>query len=288
MAQGVEGLIAENIYPAGENEFKLLSLLQWTFTGKNIYFRDAGYKLTYRDSKEPVETTYDMITISANQLIEMFKWCSDSDKVDSAVKKLKKAAKSKGFKYASYERDEIEETVTIKQLVYNLDKTLPRRSDNIKYRRALAIVIKGKKGLSYLTPMEVSFLREIYHQRAYEKDAAKPYVDETLKNECEQILKERYKGVINQDHFVYKIIETLKKKNYTVCSAKQYSIINDALSIINKDKEKEDENKKKSIILGEDDIDKSLGQEDTMMKSLAGISDALGSGSLFEEDEEDD
>ena len=45
--QGVKGLIPEFIFPAGENEYKLMCLLQWTFCGTPFFFRNAGYKICY-------------------------------------------------------------------------------------------------------------------------------------------------------------------------------------------------------------------------------------------------
>ena len=287
VSQGVKGLIAEYMYPAGEDNYKKLSLLNWTFNGINFYYREAGFKLTYQNSKEPKETLYEMIVNSAEALVDLFKWCSTSDNIDKAIKIIDKIKKNNGFKYASYESDEIEESISIKQLVYNIDKVFPRNSDNIEYRRAIALVIKAKRNIKTLTPIEISFLREIYDKKALERDNKQDLtVNIQLKNDCENLLKEQYSGKIKSDHFAYKIITTLKNKNYTNCSSKQYNIIRDALAII----EKYDENKKitsnnekaAQIILDDNAIDNILTGSDE--DALASISDALGSGFFDEED----
>lgn len=289
IAQGVIGLVAENIYPAGEDNYKRLALLQWTFNGSNYYFREAGYSLTY-DNKQVRETLYDMIQLCKNELNELLSWVNTHE-FDDSIQRIKKI-KSKGFKYASYEKDEIEETISIKQLIYNIDKTFPRNSNDIEYRRAIALVIKAKQNFKNLSPMDISFLRKVYMKKALDRTAKVSKINEQLKEECETLLKERFSGKIDQNHFVYKIITTLKGKNYEYCSDRQYEIIKDALNKINKHDEQSldklnelDNNNIPRNVMDEDDIDIKL--HEFSGETIADISDAIGSGLLFEDEEDE-
>lgn len=278
VAQGIKGLIAENIYPAGEEAYKNLCLLQWSFTGISYYFRQAGYKLNYSDDGKVTNTFYEMIQTSAIDLKNMFDWVSIKDNLDKSIKKIKKMQKSKGYKYASYAKDEISEDITIKQLVYNIYNVFPRNSENPEYRRALALSLKAYKNNKKLTPYEISSLRNIYDKHAIDinKNSKKEEVTNMeLKKECEHLLAERYKGKINQNHFAYTIIDTLRKNNYTKCSPKQYSIIEDALKIV-AILPNEEENKIETEVISDDEIDLSLDS----------LSNAIGDGLFDDEDDE--
>lgn len=285
VAQGIKGLIGEYIYPATEENYKRLCLLQWTFSGVNYFFREAGFKLTYDNTGKPKETLYQMIQMSSQQLVDLFKWSSIQDNIDKALNQIKKMKKNKGFKYASYEKDEIEESISIKQLIYNIDKTFPRNSTDIDYRKAIALIIKAKKNIKSITPLEISFLRKAYDKKAMERSNGK-VVEESnkLRDECELILNERTSGKIDPNHFAYKIISTLKNSGYKKCSVKQYDIIKDALNIISNYEEKKQEtedNKAEQLILDDTCIDNVVDATDTSV--LTDISDALGRG-LFDDD----
>lgn len=285
VAQGIKGLIGEYIYPATEENYKRLCLLQWTFSGVNYFFREAGFKLTYDNTGKPKETLYQMIQMSSQQLVDLFKWSSIQDNIDKALNQIKKMKKNKGFKYASYEKDEIEESISIKQLIYNIDKTFPRNSTDIDYRKAIALIIKAKKNIRSITPLEISFLRKAYDKKAMERSNGK-VVEESnkLRDECELILNERTSGKIDPNHFAYKIISTLKNSGYKKCSVKQYDIIKDALNIISNYEEKKQEtedNKAEQLILDDTCIDNVVDATDTSV--LTDISDALGRG-LFDDD----
>ena len=264
VAQGNKGLIGEYIYPAGEEEYKKLCLLQWSFTGISYYFRQAGYKLDYDNNGKVVNSFYEMIQMCAYQLKELFEWVSVKEHLDKALNRIKKMQRSKGYKYASYEKDEITEDITIKQLVMNIYKVFPRNSSNPEYRRALALSLKAYKNKQQLTPLEVSQLREIYEKHALDINRSKQEasVNNDVKEKCELLLAERFKGKINQKHFAYTIIETLKKNNYTSCSAKQYAIIDDAYKIItrtdNKKLNSETDTTPKTEVISDDDINESL------------------------------
>lgn len=265
VAQGIKGLIGEYIYPAGEDEYKKLCLLQWSFTGVNYYFRQAGYKLDYDENGKVINSFYEMIQMCAYQLKELFEWVSVKEHLDKALNRIKKMQRSKGYKYASYEKDEITEDITIKQLVMNIYKVFPRNSSNQEYRRALALSLKAYKNKQQLTPLEVSQLREIYEKHALDINRDKQEassVNSDVKEKCEILLAERFKGKINQKHFAYTIIETLKKNNYTSCSPKQYAVIDEAYKIITKSDSKnlsnENSTAPKTEVISDDDINESL------------------------------
>lgn len=265
VAQGIKGLIGENIYPAGEEEYKKLCLLQWSFTGISYYFRQAGYKLDYDSNGKVTTSFYEMIQMCAYQLKELFDWVSIKSNLDKALNRIKKMQKSKGYKYASYEKDEIAEDITIKQLVMNIYKVFPRNSTNPDYRKALALALKSYKNKQQLTPLEVSQLREIYDKHALDVNRNKKdksSVNSDVKDKCELLIAERFKGKINQKHFAYTIIETLKKNNYTSCSPKQYAIIEEAYLIITKENNKniniQENTTAKTEVITDDDINNSL------------------------------
>lgn len=270
VANGVRGLIPNNIYPAGEDVYKLLCLLYWTFTGRSYYFRQAGYKLDYDKDGKVTNTLYEMIQMSARQLIELFDFVADNTKFEKSLKLIKKMKKNNGYKYANFAKDEIEETVTIKQLIYNICRAFPHNSPNADYRKALALAIKSSKNNVKLTPYEISFLRDTYYKHATDPESKNTLVgdcDEQLKSDCEILLSEQYSGKINQNHFCYKIITTLKRNNYSKCSEKQYNIIKDALNIINSKNESTETNTKTEII-----------SDDIIDMSLNSLSNAIGNG----------
>jgi hypothetical protein len=102
-------------------------------------------------------------------------------------------------------------------------------------------------------------------------------VNTELKAKCEKLLEQRFRGVVNQKHFAYTIIETLKKNNYTKCSPKQYNIIEDAYRQL----KLPDENGESTLseVISDDDIDNELQDYES---SLLELSDAIGDG-LFED-----
>lgn len=265
---GVKGLQEEPIYPATQETYEMLCLLQWTLTGSAYYFRQAGYRLEYGDNREVKNTFYEMIQMCAEKLNNLFEWIKDSDRVEKALRIMAKMKKNKGYKYASYEKDEVTEDIPLKQIVYNICKTFPRGSENPEYRRALAIALNNYNNKKRMTVMEVSFLRTVYEKFAVDRTAhkemaekeAQAQVDVQLKEECQALLDARNTRDIDSQHFCYKIIDTLKRNGYTRCSAKQRKIIESALQDIGyyKNKEKNKIAEPKVEILSDDMIDASL------------------------------
>jgi hypothetical protein len=279
VANGVKGLIGEYIYTAGEEEYKNLCLLQWSFSGIGYFYKQAGYNLKYDDKGKVLTSFYEMITQSAYGLKNLFDWISVKSNFETAIAKIKKMQKKHGYKYATYAKDEVTEEITIKQLVYNIYRVFPRNSTNYEYRRALALALKNYKNKKPLTPSEVSWLREVYEKHAVDinKEVISAGENKEIKDKCEKLLAERYSGRINQNHFAYNIIETLKKYNYSKCTDKQMDIINKAYYIIGEQpiskSNDEDNNSNKTEIISDNDIE----------MSLADMSDALFA--MEEEDE---
>lgn len=282
VAQGVKGLIGENVYPAGENVYKKLCLLQWSFSGVPYYFRQAGYKLEYDNNGKVTTTFYEMIQMCAYQLKELFDWISIKDNLDKALRLIKKMQKNKGYKYASYEKDEITEDITIKQLIMNIYKVFPRSSNNAEYRKALALALKAYKNNIRLSPLEISQLRDIYEKHALDvgnKTNTNVEPNKELEDKCNKLLAERFSGRINQRHFAFTIIETLKRSNYSKCSPKQLSIIEDAYMLLTRSEKNNKENistSSKTTVISDEEVDKSLSMYD------------IGDRELFDDDDGED
>lgn len=270
---GIKGLIPEYIYPVGEEVYKMLCLLQWTFCGKPYYFRQVGFNLHYSADGNVIDTFWDLLQLSANNIKSLIDWIKNNN-LEKALKILNKRKRAGAYKYAQYESDEIEESITVKQLVYNIIHSFPRNSTNIEYRKALAMALAKSKNNKILSPYEISQLRKIYDDFALDTDRSKTLGQSgyggrnILKEECELIQKSRQSGIIDPNDFVFKIISTLEKQRYQKCSPKQYKFIEEALNKINGPQEVIEE----TTVISEDEIDASL--ED--------MYDALGSG-LFEE-----
>lgn len=285
ISNGVMGLMSESIYPEGEEAYKNLCLLYWTFTGNTYYYRQAGFKLEYDDKRKVSTSLYEMISNCAEALNSMIDWVNNDDNVDNALKEIDKLKKHKGYKYATYEKDEITDPITIKQLTLNIYNKFPRKSDDANYRRALSLALRSTKENKQLKPMEISFMREQYFRFANDKTIKQSLnggnsVSTGLKDECELLLRERYSGAIDPKHFAYTIITTIMKTNYSKCSPKQYSYIKEALGILEKhgkvDDTQDEKDTSKAKVISDADID----------TSLASMSEAIGTG-LFDDADDD-
>lgn len=272
---GVEGLIAEYIYPGGKTEFQHLALLGWTFTGEHRAIRSFGYKLKYNNDSDVVTSDLEIILNNADALKAMMDWVADGDKMNKSIRCINKMKRNNGYKYATCEKDEIVENISIKQLLKIIEQMFPRNSKDKEYRKALAMVVKTHTANRRLTPLEISELRRIYKKFAMETKSAQPENSDKnnkIRKQCEEILAARDKGILDGSMFVFKIISTLESNNYSRCSIKQYSFIEDAYNKIAN--EAVEENNTQSEIISETDID----------NSLASLSNAMGSGLFFEEE----
>lgn len=271
---GVENLIGETVYPGGEDTYKNLALLMWTLTGNNFYYKKAGYKLQYDSEFKVITTTYEMITESCEHLKQMMEWVNTSS-FEKSLRIINKIKKSHGYKYADYEKDEIHEQISIKQLISTLDKVVPRGSDNPDYRKAIALIIKTNKNDKKLEPLEIAYLRKVYREIVSNNNKKiSNAVDNTLKEKCEYLIDAKNRGLVDPKHFAFVIISTISKYGYKKASDKQMTIINEAYNIASNAEKKESE-KGKSEVISDDEID----------NTLASISNAIGQG-LFEDEED--
>lgn len=290
--QGVRGLQRKDVYPAGEDYNKLINLLVWTMTGNTFYFRRAGFKNNFNSEGKVTDNLYQMITMCCNELNLLFDFVADENKFTKLTRIVEKSKKTGGIKYATYASDEINENISVKQLINNVKLNFPRNSSDKSIRKAIALSLKYTNNKS-LTPMEISYIRGVYSYylnntdmiKAKDYNKAKENEDTELKKKCDLIVRERYRGIIDSNHFVYKIIDTLRKYNFSKCSNNQYAIIEEALRIINTtaknnnvDKEKMRENEELSRnavgVLSDDDLD-----------NYESLSDFIGDGEIEEEHE---
>jgi hypothetical protein len=257
---GIEGLIPQEIYPAGEDSFKNLCLMLWLATGKQFYFKQAGYELRYDAGGRVENTVYEMLQASCRQIADIAKWVQDGT-CEKAIKIINKFKRNGGYKYAEYAKDEIYEPISIKQLIKNIDTEFPRNSNNISYRKAIAYVIKTNRNDVRLTPLEISELRRIYKDFLREKENSNgkdtAVVNNELKQKCERLDKASLAGLIDRKHFAFKIIKTLKANNYTRCSEKQMKYIDDAIAILD-DLPSNKQQAKDSEVITEDYIDDTI------------------------------
>ena len=277
---GVRGLMIKEEYPIGEEKYRLINLFVWTITGNLRNYREAGYRYTFKDG-EIKDDIYDLIKTASQGLVDLLKMGENKDSFRKELDKLEAISKRGKYKYPGYAADEIVEETSIKKIMFNLDKRIPRGSSRADYRRALAIIIKCKENKRLrLAPIDMAFLREVWEEvRKEETDVGTDKqkgidnsVNAVLKEQCNTVEKAVVDGIVPKDHFSLKIIETLKGRGYNKCSDKMYTFIEDALNII------EDYEKQKDIVINDADMiesDKGGGGYD-----IIDISNALGDGLL--------
>lgn len=263
--QGVRGLIPETIYPAGEEEFRNLAMLDWSIRGFSYGLRKAGIQLDYGEDGKVLNTHLEILDMCAERLMSMIVWMKDFSKVEKAIKILKKIKRQNGYKYAKYAPDELNELISVRQLIDSSDKAFRRGSDNKEERYGLSLVIKAKKNEYKLTPYEISKLRSIYDTIA-SKSVSKTLVGEydEVRKMCEKLKYGRNKGDIDRNMFVFKIIETLDKYKYKKVTEKQLAIIKEAYDK-NFNNESKVEETKADVI-------------DDEFMDISSISDAIGDG----------
>lgn len=232
----VSELYAEELYPAGEENYKLFCLSCWAFTGNRWAYKQAGYELKYSIDGNVITTTYEMIKNSANMINRMMEWY-ESEEFKRARRFIKEIKARGPQKYAEYAFDEIRETLTIKQVAEDIIRRFPRNSDDEGYRKALGCALKirkdgyNKSKRSYnADPIDIAFMRRQYARYIeYRKTAGIEIEDNSVLVEmCNELEVKRYSGEIDSSHFAYKIISTIKANGYSRCSSNQYRIIKEA------------------------------------------------------------
>lgn len=273
---GVIGLVQKEEYLISEDKYKLLALLNWTLTGRLRYYKLAGYEYNYDTNSGLVDTIYELIERSYGSMIYMLEWVGGAT-FDAEIKALKKVIKGSKYKYPEYAEDEVTTTITPKQIVYYLEKNLPRNSSNINYRRAIAIILSGRNDASKLDPVAISFLRGVYEEltTGMANLVGTGRVEELIENnpikdKCLELLKARDAGYIEKGEFVFKIVDTLVRCNFNKCSRKQLDIIDKAIKTVKDNKEKVDGNTEEENNL---DI-----MADTFVDNILDMSNSLGVG----------
>ena len=276
--QGVKGLICKRKWNIDEEDYKSLRLLTWILDGKSYDFTGAGYKLTFKDSNVPTETTYEMIYIAAERINNIKDLL---ERYEDLVTRLKNYKKKGRMKYPAYSRYEVVEDYTVKQLLNNIDISFKRGSKDENYRRALSLVINAKRGKT-LTPFEISFLRTTYERHAADLSEAKDKVediaeeDNKVKKMCMELLDAKRRNAVDKKEFGFKIIDSLARNNFTKCSEKQFKIIDDLYQkAFNKTAATRDN--------GADSENKvTIISEENMNNTLSDMYDMINSGNLFE------
>ena len=281
---GSLGLIAEESYPLGEEKYKLLNLMLWANTGRLRYYSKAGYSYNYESGVGLADNIYEMVDRASDSLIKLLEWAENREEFNRDINKIKTLSRKK-YKYPEYAADEVKADITIKQLVFYLDRNLPRGSKDERVREALHLIIRSKKDRRFkMSPVEISFLREVYQDLrsgVIEESTDDEEVDEEkkpLQVECERLKEGRDKGLIDGGHFAFKIINTLEKYNYNKCSQKQYEIIRDALNKLNTEEQLREQQQKEEATPIIDDVDALIDGD------ILDISNALGGGKLTVDD----
>lgn len=246
---GVRGLIANETKALSDEKIKQLNLLMWTVTGRLKYYSRAGFKYRYSEQNGLEDTIVEMIDKCKEKLENMILWVSDRCTFDNDISTVKKFKKNK-YKYPTYAVDEIKETLSKKQILYYLQENLNNNRDIDGYKKAIALVLKSNNKYFKIEPLDMSFLRNMYYKlndRIIDKKIIGGDLEnKEVKDKCETLIWAKDMGYISRDHFVFKIITTIKSKSYSYCSNKQMNIIDEALNIAKSNKEKQDANKNSS------------------------------------------
>ena len=237
---GVRGLQMEYSYPIGEDIYKKLNLLGWCMYGKAYSLRNAGHTVEYDENSGEIKFL-DLIEEIGSDLMGLFSWCTveNFSATEKELKKLKR--KKKLIDCIEYAEDEIIETMSVKELIFNAEKVIPKRSNDTGFKRAIYLLIRAIKYKTQPAPMEVVFLRETYARAlAMPEDTTKDPVVEETRELCEKLIEAREKNLIDGKHFAFKIITTLRGKDYKFCSVKQRKILDDAMIIVRQNSNIED------------------------------------------------
>lgn len=270
VASGTRGLQMEYMYPVGEAAFRRLTVFCWAVTGRMEYFKRLGYKVVY-NGKELETSFYQMVSMAAYDLMDLFKW-ANTIAFSNLYKELRKVKKVwKHGRFLEFAEDEVIESITPSDLIFQLDKILPRGSSDPDYRKAISIIIRSIKYEKQPTPMELEFLRRIYDRiTKIGVEKIEEERENKLKSECEFLLAAKDKGYLRSTEFVFRIIETLSRMEYKRCSPKQHDIIVAAT-------QKAIAEEKKSL---EETQEKIARDNDNRLDSVIDIMDSLGNGVL--------
>ncbi|MEM4385692.1 MAG: hypothetical protein QXD03_04000 [Candidatus Anstonellales archaeon] len=223
--EGVEELEYTEEMLISSEDYRFVVLWMWIKTGNIKYYKELGLK--------EANTFVEMSLNVYQDILKAIEWYRGN-----RVKEVYKVINKTKYKYPLYAIDEIKPDIPFKQLIYNLDNKLPRKSSNPEIRKALYLVIAyNKENKVDMLPEDKAFLRRIYKNiDRYINNGVEVYEDKVLIDLCNYIEEGCNQGYINKNHFAFKIIETFKAKGYKKCSKKQLDILNEAKGIIDKNK----------------------------------------------------
>lgn len=98
-----------------------------------------------------------------------------------------------------------------------------------------------------------------------------------LKNKCEKLLVGREKHLISSNHFAFKIIDTLKRLDYSRASVKQNMIIESALKELDVNTKAEMQ-KANSMTKFDNIVDVDATQTSQEMPNIFDVASMLGGG----------
>lgn len=265
---GVEGLYAKPTYVAGEKAADMLHVIMWIISGDARYLYRNGDTAVIKFSEDGNVSTpvYTLIYRYAEKITQATEYY-DSDEYKKAVKIIQKFQKTASKLYKDIESDEVTATISKEQLVKDILDRFPRGSSNINYRKAVSLALAYERNKRWVTPAGIAFMREqhrLYGETLGDYESADSTSDR-IEEMCNELERLRYSKMIDPNHFVYKIIATIKKKRYKNVSSKQKDIIIEAY---NKVKGKDENDDATSV----NEIDKTENEED---QGYGGISNIL-------------
>lgn len=265
---GVEGLYAKPTYVAGEKASDMLHIIMWIISGDARYLYRNGDTDVIKFSEDGKVSTpvYTLIYRYAEKITQATEYY-DSDEYKKAVKIIQKFQKTASKLYKDIESDEVTAPISKEQLVKDILDRFPRGSSNSNYRKAVSLALAYERSKRWVKPAGIAFMREqhrLYGETLGDYESTDSTSDR-IEEMCNELERLRYSKMIDPNHFVYKIIATIKKKRYKNVSSKQTDIIIEAY---NKVKGKDENDDATSI----DEIDKTENEED---QGYGGISNIL-------------
>lgn len=235
---GVKGLIETVKDVIEPSVVKHLAFLGWFMSGYWSFYRTAGYNVEYNEDGEVITNPYSVLQKHGSEINEMFDFF-EKNTLKAVLRDCEKRIREyKYVEYLSYAPDEVIESVTPKQLMFSACEIFERGSSDKDVRRAFAICLRYRSN-KWVTPGQISFVREIYEEqlKEYKKRSSSTLEQENkkdiaLEDKCEFLLGNRFGGNIDREHFCYKIISTLKRCGYTRASKNQMRIIDEAIEVL--------------------------------------------------------
>lgn len=231
---GITELIMDTTYPAGIDAHRKLNTLAWILFGDIKYVYALGFKVKYNDKREVITPTYDIIAALAADINQSLEWYSTMQ-FDKALKIIQKFSKAYRKIYIDSVQDEIKESISIEQVTKDILDRFPRGSNNVNYRRAIAISLKYRNK-SKLTPMEMKFIREQHRDFNIEIETDNEGSNE-VKLICNTIIKAASDGIIKEGELGLKIARSLVDSQRWRVSTKQLNVLTNLSNRINKPKE---------------------------------------------------